>query len=345
MDMAVARRKPSVNDTPNRANAPRERNGVVMDAHYSEARPRHSERGLSMTSKALLAVSMGIACGTLASAAAAQPDPQAPLKVSHIEFTATPAPVNTDEMTTPYTTSNAVVTLVDGSQKSFPLSYRVLHRSGEYVNGWYAGLIVDKNGKPVLRSPADTKGDAARGPFLAPGQDGTSLLMIPGAVVAGLKGNPLFLIDQLEYDTDGQNVDPHQGPVDLYGRLPMALNLTLLDQDPESGVLTPVKLANVDVAAVEGVWIPCNGSTTPWMTHLGSEEYEPDAQVFENEPLEAMNLYRGTQGKTAAEGGANPYRGGGEARRLHVGRQALLHGPAVLRAGRRHGRRQDRVFR
>ncbi|MGA7982702.1 MAG: alkaline phosphatase PhoX [Chromatiaceae bacterium] len=260
-----------------------------------------------MTSKALLAVPMAIACGTFASAAAAQPDPQAPLKVSHVEFTATPAPVNADEMTTPYTTSNAEVTLADGSKKSFPLSYRVLHRSGEYVNGWYAGLIVDKNGKPVLRSPADTKGEAARGPFLAPGQDGTSLLMIPSAAVAGVKGNLLFLIDQLEYDTDGQNVDPHKGPVDLYGRLPMALNLTLLDQDPESGVLTPVRLANIDVAAVEGVWIPCNASTTPWMTHLGSEEYEPDAQVFENKPLEAMNLYRGTPGKTAVEGGANPY--------------------------------------
>ena len=26
-----------------------------------------------------------------------------------------------------------------------------------------------------------------------------------------------------------------------------------------------------------GLWVPCAGSVTPWGTHLGSEEYEPDA--------------------------------------------------------------------
>ena len=89
--------------------------------------------------------------------------------------------------------------------------------------------------------------------------------------------------------------------------LPMAMNLTVLDQDPATGKLTQVKMSNVDFSGVDGLWIPCNGSTTPWMTHLGSEEYEPNAQYFETRPLEAMNLYFGTLGKTAAEGGANPY--------------------------------------
>jgi uncharacterized protein len=46
------------------------------------------------------------------------------------------------------------------------------------------------------------------------------------------------------------------------------------------------------------------------MTHLGSEEYEPDAKVFEHKPLDAMNLYLGTLGQTAAQGGADPYRYG-----------------------------------
>jgi secreted PhoX family phosphatase len=43
------------------------------------------------------------------------------------------------------------------------------------------------------------------------------------------------------------------------------------------------------------------------MTHLGSEEYEPDAALFETKPLESMNVYLGTPGKTAAQGGAKPY--------------------------------------
>jgi secreted PhoX family phosphatase len=61
------------------------------------------------------------------------------------------------------------------------------------------------------------------------------------------------------------------------------------------------------MAAVGGLWIPCAGTLTPWNAHLGGEEYEPDAKVFEAKPLEAMNLYFGTPGKKAAEGGANPY--------------------------------------
>jgi hypothetical protein len=29
---------------------------------------------------------------------------------------------------------------------------------------------------------------------------------------------------------------------------------------------------------IVGIWIPCAGSVTSWNTHLGSEEYEPDAK-------------------------------------------------------------------
>ena len=232
------------------------------------------------------------------------------LKVRAVEFTPTSAPVSELEMTSAYTTSAAALTLADGSQRSFPLTYRVLHRSGDYIDGGYAGLIVDHAGRAILESPANGKGNTARGPFLSAGADGTSLLAIPGATVDGVKGKTLFLINHLEYDTAGTNADPRQPPVDLYGLLPMAMNLTVLDQDPGTGKLKPVKLANVEVSSVYGLWIPCNGSTTPWLTHLGSEEYEPDARVFETKPLEAMNLYRGTPGRLASAGGANPYRYG-----------------------------------
>ena len=235
----------------------------------------------------------------------AQATPE-PLKVKSVEFTATPAPSNAIEMASPFTRSEAVVTLADGSKKTFPLSYQILHRSGDFLGGWYAGLIADKDGKAILQSPA-VKGSVARGPFFSPGADGTSMLVVPGAKVDGVKGHTVFLINHLEYDTEGPNADPTKPPVELYGALPMAMNLTVLDQDPATGALTPIKIENVDFSGVGGLWIPCNGSTTPWMTHLGSEEYEPDAQAFEKKPLEAMNLYLGTPGKTAAEGGANPY--------------------------------------
>jgi len=257
-----------------------------------------------MTMRAVLpgGVAM-IACALAAPVPAESP---APLHVKSVTFTATPAPANALEMTQPYTRSWAVLTLADGSRKTFPLSYRVLHRSGEFVGGWYAGLIVDRHGEPLMRSPA-IKGEVARGPFFSAGADGTSMLVVPGARISGVKGNTVFLINHLEYDTEADNIDPVKPPVPLYGALPMAMNLTMLDQDPATGTLTPVRISNLVVAGVDGLWIPCNGSTTPWMTHLGSEEYEPDAHHFETRPLEPMNLYLGTPGKTAAQGGANPY--------------------------------------
>jgi hypothetical protein len=245
-------------------------------------------------------------------ACAAQADSLAgaPIAVASVEFTSTPAPSNALEMIAPHTRSQAIVTLADGSMKTYPLTFRVLHRSGDYLGGWYAGLIVDKNGEPILRSPPGGKGEIARGPFYSAGADGMSLLAIPNAAVDGVKGRALFLINHLEYETEADNIDPRKPPVALYAALPMAMNLTVLDQDPATGALTPVKMSNIDMSGVDGLWIPCNSSVTPWMTHLGSEEYEPDAQTFETRPLESMNLYSGTPGKLAAEGGANPYRYG-----------------------------------
>ena len=234
-------------------------------------------------------------------------DSPKPIKVKTIEFTSTPAPSNTMEMTNPYTRSQAVVTLPDGSKKTYPLTFQALQRSGDYVGGWYYGLVVNKNGAPILQSPPNSNGNIARGPFFSAGADGLSMLVIPNATVDGVKGHTVFMINHLEYGTEAPNIDPKKPPVDLYAALPMAMNLTVLDQDPAAGVLKPIKMSNIDMSGVEGLWIPCNSSVTPWMTHLGSEEYEPDARVFEKRPLEQMNLYLGTPGKTAAEGGANPY--------------------------------------
>ena len=41
-----------------------------------------------------------------------------------------------------------------------------------------------------------------------------------------------------------------------------------------------VRSKPLDFSAQGGLWIPCAGSVTPWETHLGSEEYEPDAKAF-----------------------------------------------------------------
>jgi len=242
-------------------------------------------------------------------AAQSQSQEQIPLKVVSVEFTATPAPVTRQDMTTAYTRSEAIVTLTDGTKKRFQLDYRILHRSGDHVGGGYAALVVDNSGNPVLEA-TDESGRKARGPFASSGADGTSMIVVPNAKVQGVEGNAVFLINHLEYQTTGISADLQKEPVELYGRLPMAMNLTVLDQNPATGRLKPVKLSNVEFSGVYGIWNPCNSSPTPWHSHLGSEEYEPDASVFETKPLEAMNRYLGTPGMTAPDGGANPYRCG-----------------------------------
>ena len=56
--------------------------------------------------------------------------------------------------------------------------------------------------------------------------------------------------------------------------------ITKLNQDA-NGILSAEKTRHIDFSKVEGGWVHCAGSVTPWGTHLGSEEYEPDAKDVE----------------------------------------------------------------
>jgi secreted PhoX family phosphatase len=61
----------------------------------------------------------------------------------------------------------------------------------------------------------------------------------------------------------------------------MTMSLATLDQSKTDGTLTVAKMRKIDFSSVGGLWIPCAGSLSPWNTHLGSEEYEPDARAVE----------------------------------------------------------------
>jgi secreted PhoX family phosphatase len=56
--------------------------------------------------------------------------------------------------------------------------------------------------------------------------------------------------------------------------------ITKLDQDSATGELTAVSARPVDFSNVYGTYVNCAGMTTPWGTHLGSEEYEPPMAAF-----------------------------------------------------------------
>ncbi len=224
----------------------------------------------------------------------------ADVPVLSVEFTETKAPLSVMQQQRAYTESSAIVTYADGRKIAYPLTYNVLYSSGEQIGNWKAGAIVDKNGNILQTARIGETGATAQGPFHAHSPDANSLMQ---------QGDNIFLLTHLEYDTEAANTGPGKPMLDMYGALPMVMNLASLKQDSRTGRLTAFDLQNVDMSGVEGLWTPCAGELTPWNTHIGGEEYEPDARVFENKPLTAMNLYRMTPGQISPDG-ANPYRYG-----------------------------------
>lgn len=224
----------------------------------------------------------------------------ADVPVLSVEFTETRAPVSVAQQQRAYTESSTIVTYADGRKVTYPLTYSVLYSSGDQIGNWKAGTIVDKNGNVLQTARIGETGATAQGPFHAHSPDANSLMQ---------QGGNIFLITHLEYDTEAPNVDPGKPMLNMYDALPMIMNLASIKQDHRTGRLSVLNLQNVDMSGVEGLWTPCAGELTPWNTHIGGEEYEPDARVFENKPLTAMNLYRDTPGQLSPKG-ANPYRYG-----------------------------------
>ncbi|MBB5496608.1 hypothetical protein HDG37_000804, partial [Paraburkholderia sp. MM5384-R2] len=223
--------------------------------------------------------SMLTACGgDLANPSANSTTPTTPAtpvaNFTSASFTSMPAPslANPSLMATTTVGSGLTVSYSDGSQKAYKLAYEPFFMTGDLVpdgNGGTvpAGGYFDINNQPI----DDDSVPAQRRQFFSDSPDGTSLLKIDGAKVAGVKGNTVFAVVQFEYTTRSQSGS------DMYGRLPSPIAVLTLDQDPATGKLTLVKYHNVDTSPANGLWITCGASLSPWNTHLSSEEYEPDA--------------------------------------------------------------------
>ncbi len=85
----------------------------------------------------------------------------------------------------------------------------------------------------------------------------------------------------------------HNSLIEAHGKLwltsqfesrPGAVYVTELKKDAD-GHLYPRQTRPVDFSAVNGGWVHCAGSNTPWNTHLGSEEYEPDGRQWTDPDL------------------------------------------------------------
>ena len=132
---------------------------------------------------------------------------------------------------------------VDGDGTA--IGYNTIMRSGDELGESTFGLLLDQDGNPITGTDgSDT---------VANSNDFASLLDLDSS---------LYMVSHFE-------------------SRPGAMYLTTLNQE-EDGMLTATATENIDFSDWGGLWVPCAGSVTPWTTHLGSEEYEPDARAFED---------------------------------------------------------------
>lgn len=196
--------------------------------------------------------------------------------VSSVEFIGMNAPSTPEQRADVYTEAKVKVNYSDGTSDTQALKYNQLFATGDSISGKTVGGLYDSVGN-VLQ---DSSVPASTIQYVAETPDANSLMSIPGADATALNvtGNPLFMVTHYEYINDDNS------GASQYGALPMAMSLTTIDQDKSTGALSTVDYNNIDMSSIDGLWIPCAGSVSPWNTHLGSEEYEPDARKYEADP-------------------------------------------------------------
>ena len=188
--------------------------------------------------------------------------------LSSLEFVGMAPPATAHEKADTYTRAKARMTCSDGSTSEMPLRYHAIFATTDRVADAVVGGLFDASGKPLT----DRDGQLA-----SDGPDGTSLIQIEGLKVHGATGNPLAMVTNFEY----RELPPNDGSSSgsFWSKLPPTIGLTLLDQDKSTGLLTPKVYRAIDLSGIHGGWIHCGATLSSCGTHIGSEEYEPDAKV------------------------------------------------------------------
>jgi len=189
-------------------------------------------------------------------------------------FTSMAAPTlaNPAAMAATTVTSSLKLMQRDGRSSNQNLSYQAFFITGDRVPDGHGGTVVAGGYFDILNRPIiDNTLPGKERQIFSDCPDGTSLLQLAHPKVPGIEGKAVFAVVQFEYATRNQAGDH------TYGTLPSPIAVLTLDQDQATGHLRLVKYHNVDTSAVNGLWITCAASLSPWNTHLSSEEYEPDA--------------------------------------------------------------------
>ena len=187
---------------------------------------------------------------------------------SSVEFMGMAPPGSPAEKADIYTNAQVKFTYRNGESKTYDLKYHQLMATTDVINGKVVGGLYDVSDAPITDTEGQITSDAP---------DGNSLMMIPGMKTDNPDMNPLALVTQYEY----RGLPPAGLSGDFWSKLPATMSLAMIDQSRSSGALSVTDYENISFADVDGLWIPCAASLSPWNTHLGSEEYEPDAKTRE----------------------------------------------------------------
>ncbi|WP_428738977.1 PhoX family protein [Sulfurimonas sp.] len=125
-------------------------------------------------------------------------------------------------------------------------------------NGETFGLLKDSTDTAITYSDASPFiCDGANGNALGSGLDHSSIIQQSGRI---------FMVSQFECEVGA-----------MYGME--------LSQDSTTGELAVLDDSLTYISQKDGFggWVHCAGVTTPWESHLGSEEYEPDARTVEED--------------------------------------------------------------
>ena len=163
-------------------------------------------------------------------------------------------------------------------------------------------MVPDGAGHDVCRRPLRYRRnpikDANGEQFYSDCPDGTSLLSLDNPTVSGVTGNAVFCVVQFEYTSRNAAGDS------MYGKLPSPVAVLTLDQDREDWPAQLVgKYHNVDTGGVNGLWITCGASLSPWGTPVERRIW-PDATTAATDP-QFLAYSRNLHANASAV--ANPY--------------------------------------
>lgn len=158
----------------------------------------------------------------------------------------------TDEEKSSILATSSITNAKDGMIDS--VSFTSIITAGTVDNGETFGAVKDFEDNVVLGADgAPVMCDGANGDIGGSGLDHTSILV---------KNDRIFAVSQFECANGS-----------MYG-------FELNQADDGSLSMKENSLQYISQKKGFGGWVHCAGMTTPWQSHLGSEEYEPNARIF-----------------------------------------------------------------